>query len=234
MFIIETQSSFSKAPLSDSQGQFHAQCMWHYPAANVLSHGVICIHPVLGHFKISPPFSGEAFKVPLLCCCAGYILHLHLAFCMLHVLGGWPEDKAVWRVRGQTVHVSCFVPSTLPTFLRQHVRNLGEQYCSVRCKQVFGDALTSEHRKYGYMRWKWRGCLREPKLLKLLVAETCSTFVKLRECADDWTDDPVRVCSEMQHLMVEIKWRMYSTPPLKFKGYFRVMCTTFHIRFNCD
>lgn len=128
------------------------------PAANVLPLGVIRFHSALRHFEMRLPFSGQGFKATFLYRCAVHNLHLCLAFCTLHVLRDCPEDKAIWRAGGQIVHISCFIPSTLLAFLRQHVRNPGEQFCNVRCKQVFGDALSSEHRKYRYMKWKERGC----------------------------------------------------------------------------
>lgn len=71
----------------------------------------IHIHAVLGHFETSTPFSGQAFKAPLLCHCIIHVLYMHLAFCILHVPGGQPEDKVTLRARDRSVHISCFIPS---------------------------------------------------------------------------------------------------------------------------
>lgn len=68
----------------------------------------IHIHAVLGHYEISTPFSGQVFKTPLLCHHIIHVLYMHLT---LHIPGGQPEDKVFLRAGGQSVHISCFIPS---------------------------------------------------------------------------------------------------------------------------
>lgn len=137
MFIIEKWSSFPKTLLSDSQGQFHARCMPHCPTANVLSFGVIASTSTRTLWNQPSLFWSclQSPLVPPLCC-----THVPFAsgICILHVLGAWPEDKAIWRAGHQTVHISCFIQSTVLAFLRQHLRNPSEQFCSVGWKQAFG------------------------------------------------------------------------------------------------
>lgn len=54
------------------------------------------------------------------------ILNLHLAFCILHVLGGQHEDKAILQVDAR-------LGITLKAFLRLHVRKLGENSVTDKC-----------------------------------------------------------------------------------------------------
>lgn len=166
-----------------------------------------------------------------LCC-----THLAFASGILHITCSGRMTQRQNHLEGWRPNCAylMFPPSTLQAFLRQHVRNPGVQFCSVGCKQVFGGALTLEDKKNVWGRKE--EAVKGTQALTTALCWDLFNFCEIKEGSVQMAGlvTQLKCYSEMLYLMVGIKWGMYSTPLLKFKGHLWTMCTTFHVRFNCD